>query len=148
MNPKKPAQPAQPAKPGRDELRTMAAQLRDSGHNPVQIAWNLRISPNTARRLLAEADRPSAPPVPDHAQRPGWFTGPEAALLLLTRAAAEATVTLDPHSPPGQEDAQRLVDALADILLTDGFDAEWMTTASGDLIESLIDGLHQYAYPD
>ncbi|MER5868035.1 hypothetical protein [Kitasatospora sp. NPDC002040] len=148
MNQKQPTPLAHPDRPGRDELRTMAVHLRDSGHNPVQIAWNLRVSPNTARRLLAEADRPSAPPVPDRAEHPGWYTGPQAALLLLARAAAEAAVTLDPDSPPGEEEAQRLVDVLADILLTEGFDAEWMTNTSGDLIESLIDGLHRYAYPD
>ncbi|MFJ8038897.1 helix-turn-helix domain-containing protein [Kitasatospora sp. NPDC096147] len=144
MNSKKTPRPADPARPDRNELRAMAVQLRDSGHNPIQIAWNLRISPNTAHRLLAEADRPGPPAAPDGAERPGWFTGPKAALLLLARAAAEAAVNLDPLSPPGEEEAQRLVDVLADILVAEGFDAEWVTNASGDLIE----GLHQYAYPD
>ncbi|WP_405021311.1 hypothetical protein OHV05_34795 [Kitasatospora sp. NBC_00070] len=41
----------------RAELRTMALELGDSGHTVSQIAWNLRTSPSTARRLLTEATR-------------------------------------------------------------------------------------------
>ncbi|RKE16784.1 hypothetical protein [Streptomyces sp. TLI_171] len=85
---------------------------------------------------------------PERAQQPGWFTGPEAGLPLLARAAAASAVTLDPVFPPGEEEAQQLVDALADILVAEGFDTEWRTNTSGDLIESLIDALHRYAYPD
>ncbi|MQS16372.1 hypothetical protein F7Q99_30255 [Streptomyces kaniharaensis] len=130
----------------RDALRTLAAELQDSGHTIIQIAWNLRVSPGTARRLLAEATREFTTPDPD---RPAWFTGSDEKLAVLRRAAEARGVVLDPATPPSEENAQELTDELADVLLTEKcFDANWDITPFGDLVESLIDGLHRYAYPD
>ncbi|MEV7603710.1 hypothetical protein AB0O91_40700 [Kitasatospora sp. NPDC089797] len=88
---------------------------------------------------------PSAP----HDGRPGWFTGSDEKLTLLRRVAGARGVVLDPDTPPAEADAEELTDGLADVLLTEHcFDADWETTPYGDLVESLIDALNPYAYPD
>ncbi|MFD8755163.1 hypothetical protein ACFV0O_29950 [Kitasatospora sp. NPDC059577] len=87
-------------------------------------------------------------PAPD---RPAWFTGPEESLALLRGAAESGGVSLDPDTPPGEEDARVLTDELADVLLSgDCFDRDrdWEITPFGDLVETLIDTLNRYAYPD
>ncbi|MER6301601.1 helix-turn-helix domain-containing protein [Kitasatospora sp. NPDC001539] len=130
----------------REELRRQAIELEDSGHTVSQIAWNLRISPSTARRLLTTATRDPHAPDPD---RPTWFTGPDEQLALLRRAAQARGVVLDLAVAPGEEDAQELTDELADILLAEGgFTADWEITKFGDMVERLIDALNQYAQPD
>ncbi|MFD8707677.1 hypothetical protein ACFV1W_34690 [Kitasatospora sp. NPDC059648] len=130
----------------REELRREAIELKDSGHTIIQIAWNLRLSPKTARRLLTTATHDPQTPDPD---RPAWFTGSDEKLALLRRAGEARGVVLDPATPPGQADAEELTDELADILLSeDCFDADWEITPFGDLVESLIDALNRYAYPD
>ncbi|MEU9045613.1 MULTISPECIES: hypothetical protein [unclassified Kitasatospora] len=86
-----------------------------------------------------------------HPDRPAWFTGSDDSLALLRRAAGAVGVPLDPDTPPGEEDAQQLTDELGDILLTEHcFDADrdWEITPFGDLVETLIDTLNRYAYPD
>ncbi|MDH6711367.1 hypothetical protein P3T27_008125 [Kitasatospora sp. MAA19] len=129
----------------REELRRQAIELEDSGHTISQIAWNLRISPGNARRLLTT---PARGPHTPNSDRPAWFTGSDEKLALLHRAAQARGVVLDPAAPPGEDDAQELTDELADILLTDDcFDGDWETTPFGDLVESLIDALNHYAYP-
>ncbi|MFE7562327.1 hypothetical protein [Kitasatospora sp. NPDC057500] len=130
----------------REELRRQATELRDTDHTINQIAWNLRISPSTARRLLTAPTRDPHAPDPD---RPAWFTGPNEHLALLRRAAQARGVVLDLAVPPGEEDAQELTDELAGLLLTgDGFTGDWAVTPLGDMVESLIDALSFYAYPD
>ncbi|MFB7616851.1 hypothetical protein [Kitasatospora sp. NPDC056181] len=130
----------------REALRRQAVELTDTGHTISQIAWNLHVSPGTARRLLAIPTREPHAPDPD---RLAWFTGSDEQLALLRRAAEERGVVLNPATPPGQEDAEELTDELADILLAeDCFDADWEITPFGDLVESLIDALNRYAYPD
>ncbi|GAA1236743.1 hypothetical protein GCM10009665_28650 [Kitasatospora nipponensis] len=130
----------------REELRRQAVELGDSGHTISRIAWNLRISAGTARRLLTTPTRDPHAPDP---HRPSWFTGPDETLALLRRAARARDVVLDPAEPPTEADAQELTDALADVLLTeDCFDADWEITPFGDVVESLIDALNRYAYPD
>lgn len=70
-------------------------------------------------------------------------------LAVLHRAARQSGVPLDPAAPPGEGQTQELTGALVGILLTEGgFDGEWATTPFGDQVESLIDGLHRYAYPN
>jgi hypothetical protein len=129
-----------------EELRVQAVALKDSGHTVSQIASNLRISPSTAYRLLSQAAQQANATVED---RLGWFTGRGEMLAVLHRAARERGVVLDPVVPPGEEEAGELTDALVNVLLTEGgFDGEWEITPFGDLVESLIDGLHRYAYPD
>ncbi|WP_457033720.1 hypothetical protein [Kitasatospora sp. P5_F3] len=80
--------------------------------------------------------------------RPAWFWGPADKLALLRRAAGEREVVLDPVTPPGEDEAQELIDELADIIVAEGLDEQWSLTEFGDLAESLISGLHRYAYPD
>ncbi|MFB8206020.1 hypothetical protein [Kitasatospora purpeofusca] len=135
-----------PGDPKRDELRTLAADLKDSGHTISLIARNLRLSPSTARQLLAEAAQQHITPDP---HRPAWFTGSDEKLAVLRRAADARGVALDPNNPPDEAQAQELTDALADFLLTEGgFDGNWQTTPFGDLVEDLIDALTRYAHPD
>ncbi|MFG2910260.1 helix-turn-helix domain-containing protein [Kitasatospora sp. NPDC048286] len=130
----------------REELRVQAVTLKDSGHTIGQIALNLRISPSTAHRLLSRAARHATATAED---RLDWFTGPDEMLAVLRRAAQECRVVLDPVVRPSEKEAQKLTDALADVLLTEGgFDSEWTITPVGGLVESLIDALHRYAYPD
>ncbi|MEV6212558.1 hypothetical protein [Kitasatospora sp. NPDC051914] len=84
-----------------------------------------------------------------HTGRPAWFTGSDEKLTVLRRAAEVRGVVLHPDTPPGESDAQELTDELADLLLTeDCFDANWEITPFGDLVESLIDALNRYAYPN
>ncbi|MFE4973562.1 hypothetical protein ACFRAR_15780 [Kitasatospora sp. NPDC056651] len=98
---------------------------------------------------------PTSPPGPRtrHAEphdpdRPAWFTGSAEKLAVLRRAAAARDVVLDPGTPPGEEDARLLTDALAGLLLDGGFDGDWNPTPFGHLVEDLIDALDNYADPD
>ncbi|BFV54976.1 hypothetical protein KCMC57_up00800 [Kitasatospora sp. CMC57] len=80
--------------------------------------------------------------------RPAWFRGSADKLAVLKEAATKAGVVLQQDVTPSVDEAQGLEEALAEILQRRGFEAGWEINAFGSLVESLIDGLHQYAYPD
>jgi hypothetical protein len=80
--------------------------------------------------------------------RPAWFTGREEALAVLRRAARDRGITLDPATAPNADEAWELSEGLCSILIAEGFEGDWEITPFGDMVEDLIDGLHQYAEPD
>jgi hypothetical protein len=77
-------------------------------------------------------------------ERPTWFTGPAEGLAILNEASVRCGVQLDPSTPPSEDEAWELADALTSILVATGFDGEYRPTPRGQLIESLIDALAVY----
>ncbi|MFJ5924297.1 hypothetical protein ACIQF6_17030 [Kitasatospora sp. NPDC092948] len=128
------------------EPRRQTAEPKDNGHTTGRTARNPRTPPGTTRRPPTTPTCEPGTPDPD---RPTWLTGTDDKLTLLRRAAQARGVVLDAAAPPTETDAQELTDELADLLLSgDGFEADWEITQFGDLVESLIDALNRYAYPD